>query len=114
MSGPARAFDHVDSVACRKLWRAVLLDQLRFALAERGPSKSGRVAPEIARARAWFLTEDARLVCALAGVDVDWLLPRVARELSRPLRERAIVGVDFRSVTFARGAGAGSAQAVAA
>ena len=84
---------HLDAFACRRLWRAVLIGQLRLVLAGRGAWTGGHAAADVAEARAWIASPDAATVCWLAGVDPDWLLPRVARELALPRERRAISAV---------------------
>lgn len=56
---------HVDPVACRALWIAVLAEALRQALAPgRGDDKLA-----VQQAQNWFGTQDFWQVCALGGVD---------------------------------------------
>lgn len=62
--------DHMQAVACRRLWSAVVLSVLQDAWTE---LERGKVTPEIIRANAlrYFRSRDGRTVMALAGIDVD-------------------------------------------
>ena len=62
--------------ACRALWLALLNYEITAALGGACPdrSQSRRPAAIQARAREWIGTEDFRTVCALAGLDADWVL----------------------------------------
>lgn len=94
---------HLDPVACAKLWRAVLIEQLRLALAGQGASANRRVPRDVRLAQEWFASGDCVAVCWMAGVDPGWLLPRVAAQLDRPAQARAIHAVQFRAETKGRG-----------
>lgn len=81
---------HVDPRACRKLWQALLLDQLSLVLAEHDPVSGMTGHVEVQRAQAWVGSRAFREVCLLAGIDPDWCLGAVRRELARPKHLRAI------------------------
>lgn len=97
----------IDPMGCRRLWSAVLWHEWNtlFAVAREFPRKPSRERhvvdarhrqhldqqeASVARARAyerdkarrWFGTEDFRIVCALAGVDADFVMMRFRAALA--------------------------------
>lgn len=58
--------------ACRSLWVAVLAEQYRLATLPR-PSHFDTEL-DIHNARQWFGFRDFHIVCALVGLDGDWVL----------------------------------------
>ena len=76
---------HVDPLACRDLWGAVLLGVLRD-LCTAQPQSVARDAAE-----AWvgdWPRRDFRSVCHLAGIEPGWLHGALFRLVSRPVEER--------------------------
>lgn len=65
--------------ACRALWIGVLNQQ--FELIAR-PTASDR-DHEIRKARIWFGSEDFHMVCALAGLDSQWVMVNVRHRLQQ-------------------------------
>jgi hypothetical protein len=57
---------------CRSLWAAVLAEQLRLATLPRPTHFDTEL--DIYRPRKWFGFRDFHMVCALAGLDGDWIL----------------------------------------
>jgi len=60
----------IDAYACQALWCAVIEAQYDLALTPKWRDKRA----DILRARSWFGSRDFFMVCALAGLDGDWLL----------------------------------------
>ncbi|WP_226782736.1 helix-turn-helix domain-containing protein [Oceaniglobus trochenteri] len=62
----------VEAAACRRMWCALLVDQLRLACggADRAPSRRATGANQRARddAARWLLGRDCRMVCDLIGL----------------------------------------------
>lgn len=75
---------HIDTAACRALWRWVLASGLRDALglAAAGHDKASPVAIRN-NARAWIGSRDFHMVCALAGEDGSRVEARYRRTLGR-------------------------------
>ena len=76
---------HVDPLACRDLWSAVLLGVLRDLCAPQ-PRSLARDAAET-----WvgdWPRRDFRTVCHLAGIEPDWLHGALFSLVSRPVEER--------------------------
>lgn len=64
--------------ACRALWLALIEEQRRLAF-------DARVADhpmEIHRAREWFGSRDYHTICALAGLDGDWIMMGIAPQIA--------------------------------
>lgn len=59
--------DHMDPLACRTLWCAVLAELWQQATTRRFKDRDA----DVAEARRWFGSPDFAMVCALAGVDAD-------------------------------------------
>lgn len=72
-----------DVVACRNLWRAVLLTQWQAVFS---PSQSMTLQKQSAaldaRAQAWFGGSGFQEVCALADVDADQVMAEYRRKLA--------------------------------
>ena len=72
--------DPAQAVACRRLWQAVLLQQVETALREipfRAPCGGSMEYPE--RALDWLQGRDGAMVCALAGMDIEAIRDGVLR-----------------------------------
>ncbi|MDG3040455.1 hypothetical protein [Roseicyclus marinus] len=83
-------FAHIDARACRKLWQALLLDQLGLVLRGHDPVSGMNGPMEVQKARSWITSRHFRDVCMLAGVDPEWVLIRLSKQLSQPIHQRAI------------------------
>ncbi|WP_417724598.1 hypothetical protein [Salipiger sp.] len=70
----------------RRLWLAVLGEQLRLICREKDTVKSRSLDVEMARR--WVGGPDFRLVCFLAGRDHEWVEDWLRRELARPRADR--------------------------
>ena len=77
----------------RRLWAAVLADQIVLALREHDHLRTG-ANPELSQR--WIGSADFVAVCALAGVDHVWVEKQARRQLAMPrsarLAERLKVG----------------------
>lgn len=67
----------IDPRACRAVWCAVIDAQFSLAV---DPKLADR-PHEVASARRWFGSRDFFMVCALAGLDGNWVLRGVRRQL---------------------------------
>ena len=79
-----------DTRNMRRLWCAVIYEQLRLALrANRDSAKYGQA--EQASALSWIGGSEFRTVCSLAGLDPDWILRGLRARLDdgRPLCEHS-------------------------
>lgn len=63
--------------ACRALWCAVIDEQRKLAVSPRNADSW----PDITTARRWFGSRSFFIVCSLAGVDGDYVLAGVRRQL---------------------------------
>ena len=85
LSEPGTSWDDIrlrdpDVTACRNLWVAMLDEQRKLAFIA-APNSYAR-GVDIRAARAWFGTRDYYCVCALAGIDAEYLLAGFRRRLS--------------------------------
>lgn len=87
MSAP---MDHIEGLACRKLWQAVLLDQLTLLLTGHDPISGTNKKVQVSIAADWFGSRDFGAVCVLAGFDPAYVAARVRRELALPVGERVL------------------------
>lgn len=65
------AVQEEQAVAMRRLWCAVLYEQLRLCLRATADVKYAPL--DIEAAYRWIGSRDFRTVCALAGLDADWI-----------------------------------------
>ena len=78
VAGVAPLYDDsdVDAVACRALWCALIWDQWKIAMS---PDDQFLKATEVCNARRWFGSKDFYIVCALAGIDAEYVMDRFDR-----------------------------------
>jgi hypothetical protein len=96
MSAP---MDHIEVLACRKLWQAVLLDQLTLLLTGHDPISGTNKKIQLRIAADWFGSRDFGQVCVFAGFDPAYVAARVRRELALPLPQRVLA----QRARFSRG-----------
>ena len=68
----------LDAVACRALWASVLRDQWFWVF---GGPLSDDAGHHRREALAWFGTRNCAMVCALAGIEFDYVMLRYRRAL---------------------------------
>lgn len=88
-------------MAERRLWIAVLVEQIGLALRERDPIPYA-ASDEVRGAPNWIGTRHFRDVCMLAGFDPAWVHRMYCEEAARPLGERRAVILGRRSGSDAR------------
>ncbi len=66
--------------ACKSLWVAILAEQFRLATLSRPTYLDTDL--DILKARRWFGFRDFHMVCALAGLDGDWVLMGFLRKMT--------------------------------
>ncbi|WP_299647955.1 hypothetical protein [uncultured Jannaschia sp.] len=72
--------------AMRRLWCAVLYEQVRLAISTPSSQQSSLA---ISQAVHWIGSRDFRFVCELAGLDPDWIERGIARTMAQGKRLRA-------------------------
>lgn len=70
----------VNADACRALWAAVLFEQWRFMFPRKWATTVDVRKQEAAAA--WFASRDCAQVCALIGIDVDYVRRKLAEMLA--------------------------------
>lgn len=81
----------------RRLWLAVLGEQLVLALRERDPMAINGSDP--VASRRWIGTAAFREVCGLAGLDAGWIERKAREQFAHPVSRRSAEIYSIRSVS---------------